>query len=79
MICHTPRTFHIVKTPTINFQNIPLIDYYNYAQSSSAFIQKQVKLMWTPETLSLFMINHPYLDSLNDVEIYNALKNYSCL
>jgi len=36
--------------------------------------QKQVKLMWTPEALSLFMINHPYLDSLNDVEIYNALK-----
>ena len=41
------------------------------------FIQKQVELMWTPEALSLFMINHPYLDSLNDVEIYNALKNYS--
>ena len=40
---------------------------------------KQVKLMWTPEALSLFMINHPYLDSLNDVEIYNALKNYSRL
>ena len=36
---------------------------------------KQVKLMWTPEALSLFMINHPYLDSLNDVEIYNGLKN----
>ena len=35
--------------------------------------------MWTPEALSLFMINHPYLDSLNDVEIYNALKNYSSL
>ena len=29
--------------------------------------------------LSLFMINLPYLDSLNDVEIYNALKNYSRL
>ena len=41
--------------------------------------QKQVKLMWTPEALSLFMINHPYLDSLNDVEIYYALKNYSRL
>ena len=40
---------------------------------------KQVKLMWTPEALSLFMIYHPYLDSLNDVEIYNALKNYSRL
>ena len=40
---------------------------------------KQVKLMWTLEALSLFMINHPYLDSLNDVEIYNALKNYSRL
>ena len=40
---------------------------------------KQVKLMWTPEALSLFMIDHPYLDSLNDVEIYNALKNYSRL
>ena len=40
---------------------------------------KQVKLMWTPEALNLFMINHPYLDSLNDVEIYNALKNYSRL
>ena len=37
--------------------------------------KQQVKLMWTPEALSLFMINHPYLDSLNDVEIYNALKN----
>ena len=36
---------------------------------------KQVKLMWTPEALSLFMINHPYLDSLNDVKIHNALKN----
>ena len=42
-------------------------------------LQKKVKLMWTPEALTLFMINHPYLDSLNDVEIYNALKNYSRL
>ena len=40
---------------------------------------KQVKLMWTPGALSLFMIKHPYLDNLNDVEIYNALKNYSRL
>ena len=40
---------------------------------------QQVKLMWTPEALSLFMINRPYLDSLNDVEIYYALKNYSRL
>ena len=39
------------------------------------FLEKQVKLMWTPEALSLFMINLPYLD----VEIYNALKNYSRL
>ena len=30
--------------------------------------------MWTPEALSLFMINHPYLDSLNDVEIYICFK-----
>ena len=40
---------------------------------------KQVKLMWTPGALSLFMIKHPYLDNLNNVEIYNALKNYSRL
>ena len=38
-------------------------------------LNQQVKLMWTPEALSLFMINHPYLDSLNDVKIHNALKN----
>ena len=40
---------------------------------------QQVKLMWTPEALSLFMRNHPYLDSVNDVEIHNALKDYSRL
>ena len=47
--------------------------------SKVIFEQKQVKLMWTPEALSLFMLNHLYLDSRNDVEIYNALKNYSRL
>ena len=41
--------------------------------------KQQAKLMWTPEALSLFMINHPCLHSLNDVEIYDALKNYSLL
>ena len=44
------------------------------ASARPAFHHKQVKLMWTPEALSLFMINHTYLDSLNDVEIYNASK-----
>ena len=50
-----------------------------YDDSTEDSLDQQVKLMWTPEALSLFMINHPYLDSLNDVEIYNALKNYSRL
>ena len=40
---------------------------------------KTSKVDVDPEALSLFMINHPYLDSLNDIEIYNALKNYSRL
>ena len=37
--------------------------YINYQKFWTVkFRTKQVKLMWTPEALSLFMINHPYLD-----------------
>ena len=48
--------------------------YLKLISLNEDFHSQQVKLMWTPGVLSLFMIKHPYLDNLNNVEIYNALK-----